>query len=135
MYEKFRALLGLMPVDPFAHYGNEQPSGPFAGLPESERRVHEIVRELLRIPVRRIFVVAGTDGVCARIVEASADAELPRDGWLEGFRDLVDLTDTAGREFLDWAGSQPGLVEFDQYNGRLRRAIIDLSHYRSPERA
>ncbi len=33
MYEKLRALLGLKPVDPLAHYYDEtQPPGPFDGL-------------------------------------------------------------------------------------------------------
>lgn len=134
MYAKLRALLGLKPVDPLAHYYDEtQPPGPFDGLSGSERKAHEIAHSLLSVPVRRIFVVTGANGFSALIAEANGDPEPPRDGCLDGFRLLIELTDATGNSFLDWAVSQPGLVTFDQRNGRLRRAVIDLSHYRSPE--
>lgn len=134
MYAKLRALLGLKPVDPLAHYDNDQLPEPFDGLPESERRAHEIVHNLLSVPVRQIFVVTDANGLSAQIAEANGDPEPPRDGWLGGLRLLIELTEATGNHFVDWAATQPGLVVFDQWNGRLRRAVIDLSHYLSPEK-
>lgn len=135
MYEKFRALIGFKPVDPLAHYYDEaRLPGPFDGLSGSERKAHEIAHSLLSVPVRQIFVVTGANGLSAQIAEANGDPEPPRDGWLGGLRLLIELTEATGNHFVDWAATQPGLVVFDQWNGRLRRAVIDLSHYLSPEK-
>jgi len=126
MLRKLKARFRHHASDPFAHYRTGEPSTPLDEVPLAEHNARRVLNSLYESGIQRVFVVTGANGVSAHIAEADAGKQPPRDGCLEGYRPLIDLTDDAGNSLLNWCATQPGAVEFDQFHGRLRRATIYL---------